>query len=180
MTAAARRLHHRSNARLPRHPQRPTMTPILTSRYSARRKSPRSTKGRGEIAGPASRGRDQPLGSEDSLSQSACLLACICHYFQQNSLIHSIESFLSIPTFLELTSWFLRLRWDFTQHIATHSFLCTYLYTNITWQNLLTCLINCRVVSSGTRELGCLSLCIIGPTHSWHRRISTLDANAMH
>ena len=109
MTAAARRLHHRSNAPLPRHPRRPTMTPILTSRYSARRKSPRSTKGRGEIAGPASRGRDQPLGSEDSLSQSACLLACICHYFQQNSLIHSIESFLSIPTFLELTSWFLRL-----------------------------------------------------------------------
>ena len=109
MTAAVRRLHHRSNARLPRHPRRPIMTRILTLRYSARRKSPRSTKGRGEIAGPASRGRDQPLGSEDSLSQSACLLACICHYFQQNSLIHSIESFLSIPTFLELTSWFLRL-----------------------------------------------------------------------
>jgi hypothetical protein len=159
VTAAARRLHHRSNTRLPRHPRRPIMTPILTLRYSARRKSPRSTKGRGEIVCPASRGRDQPLGSGDSLSQPACLLAHIWHYFQQNSLIHPIESFLSIPTFLELTSSFrfsALLRWDFTQHIATLSFsLRTYLYTNITWQNLLTCLINCRVVSSGTPKLGC-------------------------
>jgi hypothetical protein len=151
VTAAARRLHHRSNTRLPRHPRRPIMTPILTLRYSARRKRPRSTKGRGEIAGPASRGGDQLLGSGDSWSQPASLPAYICHYFQQNSLIHSIESFLSIATFLELTSSFpVLLRWDFTQHIATLSFLCTYLYTNITWQNLLTCLINCRVVSSGT------------------------------
>ena len=109
MTAAVRWLHHRSNARLPRHPRRPIMTPILTSKYSARRKSPRSTKGHGEIAGPASRGRDQPLGSGDSLSQPASLHAYICHYFQQNSLIHFIESFLSIPTFLELTSSFLCL-----------------------------------------------------------------------
>ena len=105
MAAARRLLHHRSsNTRLPRHPPRPTMTPILTSRYSARRKRPRSTKGRGEeTAGPASRGRDQPLGF-DSMSQPASLLAYICHFFRQNSLIHSIESFLSIPTFLEPTS----------------------------------------------------------------------------
>lgn len=129
MTAAARWLHHRSNTRLPRHPRRPIMTPILTLRYSARRKSPRSTKGRGEIACPASRGRDQPLGSGDSLSQLACLLAYICHYFQQDS-IHSIESFLSIPTFLELTSSFrfsALLRWDFTQHIATLSFFSSHI-----------------------------------------------------
>lgn len=107
MAAARRLLHHRSsNTRLPRHPPRPTMTPILTSRYSAPRKRPRSTKGRGEeIAGPASRGRDQPLGF-DSLSRPASLLAYICHFFQQNSLIHSIESFLSIPTFVEPTSSF--------------------------------------------------------------------------
>ena len=157
MAAARRLLHHRSsNTRLPRHPPRPTMTPILTSRYSARRKRPRSTKGRGEeIAGPASRGRDQPLGF-DSLSRPASLLAYICHFFQQNSLIHSIESSLSIPTFVEPTSSFPCLTsLGFHTTYRNTSFLCTYLYTNITWQNLLTCLINCRVVSSGTPELGC-------------------------
>ena len=159
MTAAARLLYYRSNARLPRHRRRPIMTLILTLRYSARRKSPRSTKGHGEIAGPASRGRDQPQGSGDSLSQPVSLLASICHYFQQNSVIHSFHRIFPQHTYVSRTHvivsppYLVGILRNTSQHIL--SFLRTYLYTNITWQNLLTCLINCRVVSSGTPELGC-------------------------
>jgi len=152
-TTVAVQPHHRSNARLLRHPRRLIMTPILTLRYSALR----FIKGYEGTAARVHRGRrGQLLGPGDSLSLPAGSSAHIFHYFRQE-FFNSFHRFIPQHTYVSRTCiivsppYFVEVSRNTSQHIL--SFLCTYLYTNMTWQNLLTCLINCRVASRGTPEL---------------------------